>query len=549
MSADGATLWLASPDDDRVVALDPETLEERRFVALPDGPAGIAIGPDGRLLVTLSRGAAVAVIDGETIRPWPLPCGGPAAVIWPGETAFVSCPHDGRVVELHPDTGVVRVLAVGPRPEALAADGETLAVTVAGGLWRLSRDRIARLPTGVAPQVAGEVTPFESSPGFAVTALRAAMPTDGGFVVGGQRVDHDSDRARPPEAGSYGRLFDATPRLEPRLYGPCAAEGQGRYARFDGGARVFSGLRALASAGPGRVWAAHLFTDNVALIDCAAGVVGSFRVGRGPRGLAASADGRRVWVDVGFDHAVARLDADDARAGAVSEAALTRRRTTGALRLDRAAEAGRQIFHDAVNTHLTPSGVVACASCHPDGGEDGLRWFLHTPTVARKLRRTPPAWTAEPGLAPFHWDGEFADAAELTRATIRGLMDGDGLVVDVAAVAAWMHAAPPPPGRPAWGDADAASIARGAAEFEAAGCAECHPAPLFADGLRHGVVEPSADADARLDAVDTPTLRGVRGRAPFLHDGRAPDLAAAVEAHDGVTVGDMPALVRYLESL
>ncbi|MCA9559063.1 MAG: cytochrome C peroxidase, partial [Myxococcales bacterium] len=103
-------------------------------------------------------------------------------------------------------------------------------------------------------------------------------------------------------------------------------------------------------------------------------------------------------------------------------------------------------------------------------------------------------------------------------------------------------------GRPAWDAADAAVIERGAAEFEAA-CAECHPAPLYADGLRHAVAAPSEDPDGRLEAVDTPTLRGVRGRAPFLHDGRAADLAAAVAAHAEVTVGDLPALVRYLESL
>lgn len=548
LSADEQALWLASPDDDRLVEIDPETLEQRRFIALADGPAALAIGPGGRILVALSRGAAVALIDGERARLIPIPCGGPAAVIWPGEAAFVSCPHDDRVVELHPDDGVRRVLAVGPGPHALAADPETLAITVAGGLRRIDRAAIERLPTGIEPQaISSAIDDFEPAPGFAASAIRAVIPYGGGFVAGGQRVDHDSDRDRPPEQGTYGRLFDAAPRIAPRLWGPCLADGA--YARFDGGARVFSGLRALAAGADGRLWAAHTFTDNVALIDCAAGVISAFRVGRGPRGLAVSADGRTAWVDVAFDHAVARLDAAEARPGAVSPPAQARRRQPGPLRLDPAALTGRQIFHDAVNTHLTPSGVVACASCHPEGGADRLAWFLHTPSVPRKLRRTPPAYGAKAALAPFHWDGELADAAALTRATIRGLMDGDALVVDVAAVAAWMHALDPPPGRSSWDAADAALIARGAAAFEAAGCSECHPPPGFADGRRHRVAEPSSDPDARLDAVDTPGLRGVRGRAPFLHDGRAADLAAAIAAHRDVTVSDMAALVRYLESL
>lgn len=544
LTADEGALYLASPDDDRVVEIDPETLTERRHVALDGGPAAVAIGPDGRLLAPLGRAAAVAVIDGEAVDRIALPCGGPAAAVWPGETAFVSCPHDDRVVQLDPRRGVVRVLAIGPRPEALATDGDRLAITVSGGLRLVARADLDALPEGPEPvEPPHEAIAFEATPGFAATAARAVVPTAAGFVAGWQRVDHDSDRDRPPEAGGYGRLVDAEPRIEPRLYGPCLA----RPARFDGGARVFSGLRALAVGGDA-LWAVHQFTDNVALIDCAAGAVrGSFRVGRGPKGVAVSADGRRAFVDVAFDHAVARLDAADARPGAVSEAAHTRRRATGPLRLDAAAQVGRQLFHDAVDTHLTPSGVVACASCHPDGGEDGIAWFLHTRSVPRKLRRTPPARADAP---PLHWDGALADAAALSRDTIRGLMDGDALLVDVAAMAAWMATLPPPPGRPAFDAADAAQIAAGEAGFARAGCDGCHPGPIYADGMRHaGVVEPSADPDARMAWVDTPSLRGVRARGPWLHDGRAATLAEAVAAHREATVDDLAALVRFLESL
>ena len=194
---------------------------------------------------------------------------------------------------------------------------------------------------------------------------------------------------------------------------------------------------------------------------------------------------------------------------------------------------GRNLFHDAVDTHLTPSGVVACATCHPEGDDDGLTWFLHTTNVPRKLRRTPPAWGARADLAPFHWDGEFSDAERLTRVAITELMGGDGLLVDTGAMAAYMAWLAP---RRAVAD-DASQIAAGAAVFARAdvGCATCHRGDALTDRLAHAVVPDTSDADARMAAVDTPSLRGVFARAPHLHDGRAPTLRAVLTTHN---VGD-----------
>ena len=149
-----------------------------------------------------------------------------------------------------------------------------------------------------------------------------------------------------------------------------------------------------------------------------------------PRGLAVAADGRTLFIDVGFDHAVARVVVDPDADAALLRPALAVRRDVAAQVLSDAALRGRSLFHDAVDTHLTPSGVVTCASCHPRGEEDGLAWFLHTDDVARKLRRTQPAWGGRTALAPLHWSGELDDAAALALSTTRALLDGDGLLVD-----------------------------------------------------------------------------------------------------------------------
>jgi hypothetical protein len=54
-----------------------------------------------------------------------------------------------------------------------------------------------------------------------------------------------------------------------------------------------------------------------------------------------------------------------------------------------------------------------------------------------------------------------------------------------------------------------------------------------------------------LTGLDVPTLRDLWASAPYLHDGSAPTLEAAVAAHQGVSLGseDMASLVAYLREI
>ena len=54
-----------------------------------------------------------------------------------------------------------------------------------------------------------------------------------------------------------------------------------------------------------------------------------------------------------------------------------------------------------------------------------------------------------------------------------------------------------------------------------------------------------------MPGIDVPTLRDVWRTAPYLHDGSAPTLAAAVQAHQGNTVtgADLTYLVAYLQQI
>ena len=547
-------LFVTSPDDDAVVAIDAEGGAELARWPVPGGPEQLTW--DGAaLLVTLGRRGAVVRLDPASgaATEHAVPCGRTQAVVTLAARTFVSCPDDDRLVELDAAGAVVAVRRIEGAPSGLARFGTTLGVALSrrGALAELA---LEGSDLAAAPL---RLEPLEVAAGFAASSAEVlgADPI-GGFLLAFSRVDHDSDRDRDPARGGYGAVIDGAPRIAPRLRSACGD----RYARFDGGALAQSGPSAVASAG-GRLWIAHLFTDGVVLADCAPGgsapeggplaVRTTFAVGRAPRGLALSADGSTAYVDAGFDWAISRLDAP---AGAAARTAVTwtRRRARGEVALSEAALRGRSLFFDAVDTHLTPSGVVTCGTCHPRGGEDGLGWFLHTEGVARRLRRTPPAWGARAALAPYHWDGEFDDGAVLARTTTHELMEGDGLLIDFPAIAAWLEEMPLPAPRPA----DAPVVARGRAVFEAAGCAACHAGPLYADGALHAVLPASADPDAALAEASTPSLIGVRARAPYFHDGRAATLAGTLTVPDdrhGTTSTLTPEarddLVAFLESL
>jgi mono/diheme cytochrome c family protein len=352
-------------------------------------------------------------------------------------------------------------------------------------------------------------------------------------------VDNDAERPAGSD-GSYGSIVDGDPRIEPLVSAPCGSH----FARFDQSNRELSGPVALAwDPAARRLWVVGRFTGTVAVLECGVegdpgddvDILASFRVGEGARGIALSSDGLTAYVDVGFDYSVAELHLDPVAPRRGDEPARVVRRETGALSLSADAQAGRRTFNDARDRHLTPSSVATCASCHLDGGDDGVTWRISTDDIPSKLRRTPPLWQLTEGSKPLHWDGAFDSSAALTSDTIRNLLGGDGLLIDTAKVSEYLASLDGPPPADV---GDPAAVAEGAALFETA-CARCHVGESGSDGLTHDLGRTSTDRDGVLDQVVTPTLFGTRARAPYFHDGSADSLAAALT--DGAH-GSLPEL-------
>jgi cytochrome c peroxidase len=213
------------------------------------------------------------------------------------------------------------------------------------------------------------------------------------------------------------------------------------------------------------------------------------------------------------------------------------------------------VFHDATDVHLTPAGVVTCASCHPAGGQDGRTWRIGTLEIASKLRRTPALQGLADGTKPFHADGAFDSLASLTTDTVRQLMAGDALLLDAGSVSTYLSELSPDP---APFGLDPAAVERGRQLFEApeVGCATCHVGSSGTDGRLHRVDPRPTDPDALDGPVLTPRLDGLAGRAPYFHDGSAPTLTDVVRVHPDAAAGagtwltdeQLLDLVTYLRS-
>lgn len=195
--------------------------------------------------------------------------------------------------------------------------------------------------------------------------------------------------------------------------------------------------------------------------------------------------------------------------------------------------------------HLQTLSGITCASCHPEGHEDGHVWNFE----GFGPRRTQSLRGGLLGSEPFHWDGQERDFVALTSDVMQGRMTGPKLTQEQNdALAHYLDALPALPARPA---ELSHAAARGKVLFEDAqvGCATCHGGPRFS---RDWTVFVGGDAP-----LQVPSLIGVWARAPYMHDGCATTLLDRFTRCDsgehgnlkGLGGDDLNAIVAYLETL
>jgi cytochrome c peroxidase len=208
----------------------------------------------------------------------------------------------------------------------------------------------------------------------------------------------------------------------------------------------------------------------------------------------------------------------------------------------------RSVGHALFNRAASPMSPIACASCHPEGHEDGHVWSFQN--VGK--RRTQDVSGGVSMTKPFHWDGELEDMHSFMSEVFVNRMGGVQLPADrIDSLERWLDQVERIPASVAQ-DGDA--VARGEALFfsDSAACGSCHSGGSLTNNttVDVGTGKP----------FQVPSLVGVWSRAPYMHDGCAPTLrdrfvpgpCGGTELHGHTSqlseeqIGD---LVAYLETL
>ena len=202
-------------------------------------------------------------------------------------------------------------------------------------------------------------------------------------------------------------------------------------------------------------------------------------------------------------------------------------------------DTGHAIFH------ANSGGFLACAGCHPEGGDDGRVWNFDQigPRRSQNLHGT------IAGTAPYHWNGDQQDFPTLIHTVFTGRMSGGDLPSDEqAALQHFVEAIPELPNSP---PADSDAVQRGKVLFDGqGGCSGCHNGAKYTNNQTLDV--------GTGGKFQVPSLLGVGHRAPYLHDGCAATLndrfgpCGGGDQHGFTTqlsADQISDLIAYLETL
>jgi cytochrome c peroxidase len=227
-----------------------------------------------------------------------------------------------------------------------------------------------------------------------------------------------------------------------------------------------------------------------------------------PRRLGLSGDGKTLVVSNYLADSLTVID--------VPSLKVVRHITLGSAKPD-AARRGEILFNSA---RMTFQGQFTCASCHPNGGSDGLVWDLTRDGVGN-FKKTKSLLGVK-DTAPYGWHGSSPTLADRVSGTLRTLHRHEPRGTEVADIVAYLQTLPPPRPRPV-PKRDRPAVDRGRALFLGkARCAACHRPPTLQDGKLHDIGT-RGPTDTQ-DAFDTPSLRGLGDTHRYLHDGRTGSL-------------------------
>jgi hypothetical protein len=585
--SDSSVAIVADPERDRVSIVDLNSLALRSTIELQPGdePGRSVEDAQKHIHLALRRGGAVVTIDpvSGTVLDRQAVCKSPRGLAFEAVTnlVHVAC-AEGKLVSLPAQGGAaVRTLTLEPDLRDVLVRGSELWVTrfKSAEILRVgstgSVDKRLRIPQAVGqlsqpPDKDGNFRQPKDVTLEPGTAWRAVSNTAGGAVIVHQDAVADEIEVTPPSASgsAYGGGQDGMGcgGIVKNVITTVAPDGSSTSVPFNG-----SPLPVDVAVSADQAWVAVAHAgvpDNSAPQP-------SLEFPRSDSGPSATGG---VAFPGRFGSAVSLMSTSNLNSGgqcAFSEGGLSNEpvvavaftpngkllaqtrepaqllvmtelpfgaSTAIALPGESRLDTGHDLFHrDA-------GGGIACASCHPEGGEDGRTWkFKGTGD-----RRTQALHVGLRDTAPFHWNGDLPDVGAVMTEVFVGRMGGVRESDQrVSALSDWLFSLKAPG---TIRDAGDESAVRGQALFRSAdvGCTTCHSGDKLTNNQTVAI---DTVATAKLQV---PSLVAIGYRAPFMHNGCAATLADRFDpkcggnAHGntaGLSEAQRADLVAYLESL
>lgn len=573
---DGSTIWNVNPDNNTVTAINTTGYAKQLEAEVGKKPTTLAQAPDGLIWVVTQDDGAVSLLDpglASVVDKIELAIGSqPYGIVISagqelhasgtaeGSFAYISLQAAGKLLKIDVDSRqIVGELTVVPTPRGMALSGDGSRLFIGRFISPQDRGEVVEVNPDALSIASTHVLPFD--PGPDTESSGRGVPN----ALGQLAISPDNRRlwipakkdniARGLFSDGQGHTFDSTVRtiaaqidLEDNL--------ERLSARHD----FENSDRAIAVAFTALgdyAFVALQGSNAVAVLDVYSGqmVTQLPEVGKAPVGLVLSESGSRLFVHSYLSRSVSIYDVPRLLAGNVDarqplkvvDAVADEMLSADVLR-------GKQIFHDATDSRMNQDGYISCASCHMDGGQDGRIWDrgIHGEGVRNTISLIGRGGMAH-GL--LHWSANFDEIQDFEhdmRTAFGGqgfLTDGDfshglrshplgtlkaGLDTDLDALAGYVSSLTDIPSSP-FRNPDGALTSDGVAGkqiFERLNCSKCHGGTHFTDselGLVHDIGTVQTSTGHRLGqpilGIDTPTLQGLWGSAPYFHNGSQASLS------------------------
>jgi len=578
LSPDGQLMFVVCEGTDEVLVLDLKSAQVVSHVPVGHQPRAIAVSPDGyRAYVTNSWNDTISVIDvGVAKVVQTLATGAePTGIVTdkPGETLYVAnrLSNDISVIDLKTGQETKRLLAGrGASYLELSPDGKWIYCThiyptpaphripPQSEITVIDTKRQVVVERKSLPNVAG-VFHLASSADGRLTAVAQLRPknliplahVEHGSVFGDSLTLFGADVGEPVQIP-----LDELDRYYALPWGIAITPDKSKMFVTTAGSQSVTVIDVQKLLRTVRARTQPFANDLSASAEY---VVARIPVGRNPRGILLSRDGKQLYVANRLDDNISLID--PIRNKVVSTIDLGGPKTVNALRR------GERLFFTA---NFAFQGAFGCSNCHIDATVDGLQWDLEPDGFGKDIVDNRLLENLA-GTEPFKWNGGNPNmptecGPRTEKFFFRSQSFSDQELTDLVT---FVYSLPYRPNRNRLANGElTAAQERGKAIFERTKsrdgnpipetnqCGYCHSGPKYTNQKLFDVG--TGKATDRSPLIDVPQLRNVADSAPYLHDGSARSMEEIWTVYNpqdkhGVTndlkKDELNDLIEYLKTL